>query len=560
MYDALLAHRTSRVSLEKRYLRKDGSVVWGNLTMSLLCGEAGEPNTIIAAVEDITDRKQAEETFDAVPDLIFVLDRQHRIVRANRAAAERLKCDRASLLGRPCYEVIHGTLRPPMHALTLRSWPTGCEHRFETHEPRLGGDFLVSCTPIRDACGEVTGSVHVARDITELKRSEAELRRVHEQLKQRRALAVAASLDGVWEWDADVGQWSSTRIASRNSWAMQRPKSRKTLDFFRSVLHPDDATALWDAVQEHFEQEAPYDVECRLRTKAGDYRWFRTRGQAERDATGRAIWMAGSLQDIHEQKVAEMGLREALEEVERLTDRLRAENIYLQEEITNSQGFDEIIGESELLRSTLSKIEHVADTDASVLLLGETGTGKELLARAIHNRSQRKGRPLVKVNLAALPSSLIESELFGHVKGAFTGAVSDKVGRFELADGGTLFLDEIGELDPDLQTKLLRVLQEGEFERIGSGRDATSRRPHGGGHQSRSAPGHGRGQVSSGSLLSPRRVSRRSPASAPAARRHSLAHLALHCQEAGPIGKDHHEHSQQGDAGTGRVRLAGQRP
>jgi transcriptional regulator with GAF, ATPase, and Fis domain len=178
--------------------------------------------------------------------------------------------------------------------------------------------------------------------------------------------------------------------------------------------------------------------------------------------------MAGSLQDVHERKVAETELRNALEEVERLTDRLRAENVYLQEEIASSQGFDEIVGASEPLRLTLTKIEHVADTDASVLLLGETGTGKELLARAIHNRSRRKDRPMVKVNLAALPSSLIESELFGHVKGAFTGAVSDKVGRFELADGGTLFLDEIGELGPELQTKLLRVLQEGEFERIGS--------------------------------------------------------------------------------------------
>jgi formate hydrogenlyase transcriptional activator len=126
------------------------------------------------------------------------------------------------------------------------------------------------------------------------------------------------------------------------------------------------------------------------------------------------------------------------------------------------------IQRSELWRSTLAKVEHVALTNASVLLLGETGTGKELLARAIHNRSPRRERPLVRVNLAALPSSLIESELFGHVKGAFTGAVSDKIGRFQLADGGTLFLDEIGELDPELQTKLLRVLQEGEFERIGS--------------------------------------------------------------------------------------------
>ena len=199
---------------------------------------------------------------------------------------------------------------------------------------------------------------------------------------------------------------------------------------------------------------------------------------------------------------------EALEEIERLTERLRAENIYLQEEITNSQGFDEIVGQSELLRSTLSKIEHVAGTDASVLLLGETGTGKELFARAIHNRSPRKDRPLVKVNLAALPSSLIESELFGHVKGAFTGAVSDKVGRFELADGGTLFLDEIGELDPELQTKLLRVLAGRRIRENRLCRDDPGQRSHGGGHQPQSSQGHRRGQVSSGPVLSPRRVSR----------------------------------------------------
>jgi len=161
-------------------------------------------------------------------------------------------------------------------------------------------------------------------------------------------------------------------------------------------------------------------------------------------------------------------LVEALQEVGRLRDRLDAENKYLQEEIKDSHDFEEIVGSSEPLRLTLRKIEHVANTDTSVLLLGETGTGKELFARAIHHRSARKDRPLVKVNCAALPAALIESELFGHIKGAFTGALSNKVGRFQLADGGTLFLDEIGELDLDLQSKLLRVLQEGEFEKIGS--------------------------------------------------------------------------------------------
>ena len=155
-------------------------------------------------------------------------------------------------------------------------------------------------------------------------------------------------------------------------------------------------------------------------------------------------------------------------EIRRLTARLEAENVYLREEIARTHGFREIIGEAPSLHGALYKVEQVAPTGAPVLILGETGTGKELFARAVHDHSPRRDRPLVKVNCAALPSTLIESELFGHVKGAFTGATHAKVGRFELADGGTIFLDEIGEMELDLQAKLLRVLQEGEFEPVGS--------------------------------------------------------------------------------------------
>lgn len=158
----------------------------------------------------------------------------------------------------------------------------------------------------------------------------------------------------------------------------------------------------------------------------------------------------------------------AHEEVRRLRDRLAAENVYLQEEIKTEYNFEEIIGQSAPVKRLLRKIEQVAPTDATVLIQGETGTGKELLARAIHNLSPRKDRPLVKVNCGAIPAGLVESELFGHEKGAFTGAVQRRIGRFELADGGTIFLDEVGELPPDTQIKLLRVLQEGEFERVGS--------------------------------------------------------------------------------------------
>jgi formate hydrogenlyase transcriptional activator len=160
----------------------------------------------------------------------------------------------------------------------------------------------------------------------------------------------------------------------------------------------------------------------------------------------------------------------AHEELRRLRDRLAAENAYLQEEIRSEHNFAEIVGESRALLQALRKIEQVAATESTVLLLGETGTGKELFARAIHDRSQRKSRPLVKVNCGAISAGLVESELFGHVKGAFTGALSNRDGRFKVADGGTLFLDEVSELPPETQVKLLRVLQEQEFEPIGSSR------------------------------------------------------------------------------------------
>lgn len=155
-------------------------------------------------------------------------------------------------------------------------------------------------------------------------------------------------------------------------------------------------------------------------------------------------------------------------QIEKLRDQFENESKYLQEEIRTEHNFDEIIGRSGPLKNTLKKVEQVAPTDSTVLILGETGTGKELMARAIHNISRRKNRPLVKVNCAALPTYLIESELFGHEKGAFTGAINQHIGRFEMAHEGTIFLDEIGEMPLELQVKLLRVLQEGEFERIGN--------------------------------------------------------------------------------------------
>ena len=169
-----------------------------------------------------------------------------------------------------------------------------------------------------------------------------------------------------------------------------------------------------------------------------------------------------------EREQANERLREALSEVERLKNQLQAENIYLQEEIKGEHNFTEMVGSSPALVGLFRRLERAADTDATVLVQGETGTGKELIARALHSHSRRRQRALVKVNCGAVPPSLLESELFGHVKGAFTGAIDRRIGRFEVADGGTLFLDEIGELPLDTQVKLLRVLQEQEFEPVGS--------------------------------------------------------------------------------------------
>jgi PAS domain S-box-containing protein len=176
------------------------------------------------------------------------------------------------------------------------------------------------------------------------------------------------------------------------------------------------------------------------------------------------------VRDISERKEAEESLRKALAEVEQLKDRLHEENIYLQEEIRVASNFGEITGRSKALRRVLHQAEQVAPVNTTVLILGETGTGKELLAHAIHNLSPRRTHPLVTVNCAALPATLIESELFGHEKGAFTGAGAQRPGRFKIANGGTLFLDEVGELPLELQAKLLRVLEEGEFEPVGSSR------------------------------------------------------------------------------------------
>lgn len=233
-------------------------------------------------------------------------------------------------------------------------------------------------------------------------------------------------------------------------------------------VHPDDSARRRKTYFDAFDRREPFRIEYRLRRADSVFRWVIESAAPSFAATGAFLGYIGSCMDITDRKESEESLRLAHEEVSSLKNQLQEENIYLQEEIRLQQNFGEIIGESDALKYVLFKIEQVAPTDSTVLITGETGTGKELVADAIHNASTRADRPLVRVNCAALAASLIESELFGHEKGAFTGASAKKIGRFELANGATVFLDEIGELPPESQGKLLRVIQEGEFERLGS--------------------------------------------------------------------------------------------
>lgn len=268
-----------------------------------------------------------------------------------------------------------------------------------------------------------------------------------------------------------------TMVFCLNKEGYIRYANELAINYLSSSLADLSTRKLIDLLPDSFQEEWPQYWEKVQRLEAQPYEGFYTlkdNTPCPSEITSVLLNFAGeelvlfSIRDISERKNKESSLEVALRQVQELTQRLEGEKNYLQEEITLQKNFNEIITINAGYRKILQQVEKVADTEATVLILGETGTGKELLARAIHNLGFRRNRPMIRVNCAALPENLIESELFGHEKGAFTGAFQRKIGRFELADKGTIFLDEIGELPLDLQAKLLRVLQEGEFERLGS--------------------------------------------------------------------------------------------
>ena len=299
------------------------------------------------------------------------------------------------------------------------------------------------------------GFVGTAMDVTEqeqliqkLRQSEQELRTITDAIRQ--SISVLAP-DGTTLY---VNQVALDRTGlTRNEVNEQ--------GFFPGAFHTDDVKQIRAVRQEGLSRGDPFELEIRAREKDGQYRWQLIQYNPLKDESGKIIRWYATATDINDRKRAEEQLRS--ENV-----RLDQERVYLEEQIRSEMGFEQIIGNSSALKHVLELVETVAPSDSTVLLLGETGTGKELIARAVHERSRRKAKTFVKLNCAAIPTGLLESELFGHEKGAFTGAIIQKVGRMELADQGTLFLDEVGDIPVDIQPKLLRALQEKEFERLGS--------------------------------------------------------------------------------------------
>lgn len=308
--------------------------------------------------------------------------------------------------------------------------------------------FQVSAAPVRDEQGNLLRWYGVNTDIDDRKRAEQRLRRNEEDLR--------TIIDAIRQAVVVLAPDGTTLYANRVALDITGLTLGEVSDnsFLTRAFHPEDIGRIREERQEKLLRGTPFELEMRVLFKSGEYRWFLNQYNPLKDERGEIIRWYVTGTDIDDQK--------------RTEERLRNENLVLREEIDRTSMFEEIIGSSKPMRHLVKQVEKVAPSDSTVLILGETGTGKELIARALHRRSKRANRAFVRVNCAAIPQSLIASELFGHEKGAFTGALQRRLGRFEAADGGTLFLDEIGELPMETQIALLRVLQEREFERVGS--------------------------------------------------------------------------------------------
>jgi transcriptional regulator with PAS, ATPase and Fis domain/HAMP domain-containing protein len=304
------------------------------------------------------------------------------------------------------------------------------------------------------------------RDLYEdLRGREEKLRRSEASLLEGQRLTHT----GNWRHDISSGKMTTSPEMHR-IYGVTPDEDATTADFFFNRLHPEERSFLEQKYEKTKQSKTSFESDYRIVLPDGSIKYIHNIGHPILNESNVIVEFAGTAMDVTEQRLARADLEKAFEEIKLLKDRLHDENLVLREQIDQAFLFEEIVGSSPALQTVLSSIVKVAPTDSTVLITGETGTGKELIARAIHKHSQRSGEAFISVNCASIPSSLIASELFGHEKGAFTGAIQRRQGRFELAHSGTIFLDEVGELPAETQIALLRVLQERQFERVGGTR------------------------------------------------------------------------------------------
>jgi formate hydrogenlyase transcriptional activator len=427
-------------------------------------------------------------------DCITVLDLEGRLLSINAGGMQVLEiCDFGPFCNAPWPDLWPEESRSAVRAAVERARNGGTDRFIGLCPTAIGTPkwWDVAVSPMLDQHGKPDRILAVSRDITDRKHTEALLQTIAEGTAATvgdaffasliRHLASALGVRYAYLAECLDGTMARSRAFCRGGELAQNFQydlsGTPCLGVIegRTCCYPENLQKFFPENEAIKRMQAEAYVGVPLLNSAGDVIGHMVVID-DKPAARDALWLsvlqtfAGRAGAELERQQADDKLRIVFAEVERLKSQLQAENLYLQEEIRREHNFHEMVGNSPALLDALDKVERVAPIDSTVLIIGETGSGKELFARALHNRSKRSYRPLVKVNCGSIAPGLVESELFGHVKGAFTGAIDKRVGRFELADGGTIFLDEVGELPLDAQVKLLRVLQEQEFEPVGSSR------------------------------------------------------------------------------------------
>ena len=480
---------------------------WWDVVVSPIYDASGKPERLLALSRDVTEHRKNEtalcealqfnrEIIEGAAEGIIVYDSDLRYKVFN-PFMERLTGKRSQdVLGRVAMDVFPRLGPSGMEAALKRALQGEVVQVADALVPKHsaeGRDVWESCTfaPHHDAQGKVIGVIGLVRDITERHLAEETFRSIVIGTASAtgndffpslvRHLAIALRVRYAFITDCDdqkrakaLAFWNGDQFGEKFEFDIADTPCMKVLngetchykEGLQGLFPLDKGLADWGA--ESYLGVPMLDREGRV------IGHIAILDDKPMDRDPRAIdlvkiFAARAAAELKRQR-AETKLQDALQQVQTLQKKLEAENVYLQEEISKEHNFEEIVGNSRAIVEVLNRVETVAPTDSTVLITGETGCGKELIARAIHSHGSRKHRPLVKLNCGAIPTGLVESELFGHMKGAFTGALERRTGRFELADGGTLFLDEVSELPPDTQVKLLRVLQEHEFEPLGSSR------------------------------------------------------------------------------------------